>query len=112
VSYAFANPIIPSLGASGAVFGLLGAFLVLNRKLGRDSSAVIALIVINLAFGFVATGIDWRAHIGGMIFGGLCAAAIAYAPETRRTAWQVGGLVLAFALVVVIVVWRTAALQV
>jgi membrane associated rhomboid family serine protease len=112
VSYAFANPATPSLGASGAVFGLLGAFLVLNRKLGRDSSAVIALIVINLAFGFVATGIDWRAHIGGMIFGGLSAAAIAYAPETRRTLWQVGGLVLAFALVVVIVVWRTAALQV
>ena len=53
----------------GAVFGLLGAFLVLNRRLGRDTSGVLVLLGINLAFGFLAANIDWRAHLGGLFAG-------------------------------------------
>jgi membrane associated rhomboid family serine protease len=110
VSYAFANPATPSLGASGAVFGLLGAYLVLNRKLGRDTSGVMALLVINFVFGLIAPNIDWRAHLGGLITGSLCAAVIAYAPADRRTAVQVGGFVVVALLVLAVIVWRTAAL--
>ena len=110
LSYAFANPLVPSLGASGAVFGLLGAYLVLNRKLGRDTSGVMALLVINFVFGLIAPNIDWRAHLGGLVTGSLCAAVIAYAPADRRTAIQVGGFVVVAVLVVVVVLWRTAAL--
>lgn len=110
VSYAFANPATPSLGASGAVFGLLGAYLVLNRKLGRDTSGVMALLVINFVFGLIAPNIDWRAHLGGLITGSLCAVAIAYAPADRRTAVQVGGFVVIAVLVVAVILWRTAAL--
>lgn len=114
MSYAFGNPVQPSLGASGAIFGLLGAYLVINRRLGRDTSGVMALLLINLAFGFLVPRIDWRAHLGGLIFGALCAAVVAYAPAkpaARRTAVQVAGLVTAAVLVVVIVVLRTAQLQ-
>jgi membrane associated rhomboid family serine protease len=110
LSYAFANPLIPSLGASGAVFGLLGAYLVLNRKLGRDTSGVMALLVINFVFGLIAPNIDWRAHLGGLVTGCLCAAVIAYAPADRRTAVQIGGFVVVAVLVVAVVLWRTAAL--
>ena len=110
LSYAFANPLIPSLGASGAVFGLLGAYLVLNRKLGRDTSGVMALLVINFVFGLVVPNIDWRAHLGGLITGSLCAVAIAYAPADRRTAVQVGGIAAVAVLVAAVIVWRTAAL--
>jgi membrane associated rhomboid family serine protease len=110
LSYAFANPLVPSLGASGAVFGLLGAYLVLNRKLGRDTSGVMALLVINFVFGLIAPNIDWRAHLGGLITGSLCAAAIAYAPADRRTAVQVGGFAAVAVMVVAVVLWRTAAL--
>ena len=110
LSYAFANPLVPSLGASGAVFGLLGAYLVLNRKLGRDTSGVMALLVINFVFGLIAPNIDWRAHLGGLITGSLCAAVIAYAPADRRTAIQVGGFVVVAVLVVAVILWRTAAL--
>ena len=110
LSYAFANPLVPSLGASGAVFGLLGAYLVLNRKLGRDTSGVMALLLINFVFGLIAPNIDWRAHLGGLITGSLCAAAIAYAPADRRTAVQVGGFVVIAVLVVAVILWRTAAL--
>jgi membrane associated rhomboid family serine protease len=110
LSYAFANPLVPSLGASGAVFGLLGAYLVLNRKLGRNTSGVMALLVINFVFGLIAPNIDWRAHLGGLVTGSLCAAAIAYAPEDRRTAVQIGGFAAVAVLVVAVIVWRTAAL--
>ena len=110
LSYYFADPRTPSLGASGAIFGLLGAFLVLNRKLGRDSSSVLVLIVINFAFGLIAPNIDWRAHLGGLVAGALCAAAVAYAPQTRRTLWQVSGIAVVALVAVLVVVARTAAL--
>ena len=110
LSYAFANPLVPSLGASGAVFGLLGAYLVLNRKLGRDTSGVMALLVINFVFGLIVPRIDWRAHLGGLIAGTLCAIAIAYAPAPRRTAIQIGGMAAVAVVVVAVTVWRTAAL--
>ena len=110
LSYAFANPNQPSLGASGAVFGLLGAFLVINRRLGRDTSGVMVLLAINFVFGFLVPRIDWRAHLGGLIAGALCSLAFAYAPEKRRTAVQVGGVAAVTLVVLAVVVWRTAAL--
>ena len=111
VSYAFANPAGTSLGASGAVFGLLGAYLVVSRRLGRDSTPVMVLLVINLVFGFLAPNVDWRAHIGGLVTGALCAMAIAYAPTSRRTAVQVGGFAAVLLLVLAVIAWRTMDLQ-
>jgi membrane associated rhomboid family serine protease len=109
-SYAFSSPLRPSLGASGAVFGLLGAFLVLNRRLGRDTSGVLVFLGINLAFGFIAANIDWRAHLGGLFAGLLCAAALVYAPAKHRSLVQVVGLVCVLIAVLVVVAWRTAQL--
>jgi membrane associated rhomboid family serine protease len=111
LSYAFAAPNQPSLGASGAVFGLLGAFLVVNRRLGRDTSGVMVLIAINFGYGFLVPNIDWRAHLGGMVSGALVALAFAYAPRERRTLVQVAGTVAVLAAVVALVVWRTAELR-
>ncbi|MEP6760509.1 MAG: rhomboid family intramembrane serine protease [Sporichthyaceae bacterium] len=110
LSYAFSNPGQPSLGASGAVFGLLGAFLVVNRKLGRDNAGVFVLLAINFAFGFIARNIDWRAHLGGLIAGVLCAAALVYAPPRRRPLVQALGLAGVLLAVVALVLWRTAQL--
>jgi membrane associated rhomboid family serine protease len=109
-SYAFSSPVRPSLGASGAVFGLLGAFLVLNRRLGRDTSGVLVFLGINLAFGFIAANIDWRAHLGGLFAGLLCAAALVYAPPKRRSLVQAVGLGGVLILVLAGVAWRTAQL--
>jgi membrane associated rhomboid family serine protease len=111
LSYAFSPPNQYSLGASGAVFGLFGAFFVVNRRLGRDTAGLVALLVINFVFGFVARGIDWRAHLGGLIAGALCAVAIAYAPPSRRTAVQVGGIVGVSLVVLAVIVWRTLELR-
>ncbi|HEX8001507.1 MAG TPA: rhomboid family intramembrane serine protease [Mycobacteriales bacterium] len=103
----FVNPTTFSLGASGAVFGLFGAFFVLLRKLRADTSQVLTLIGINLAIGFAAGGyINNAAHIGGLVSGGVVAFAYAHAPEgPRRTLLQYTGA----ALVAVALLVATAA---
>lgn len=58
-------------GASGAVFGVLGAVAAVQRRLGIDVRTLVVLIVINLALGFVVPGIAWQAHVGGLIVGAL-----------------------------------------
>jgi membrane associated rhomboid family serine protease len=58
-----------SIGASGAIFGLMGAMLVVGRKRNLDISQITTLVVINVVIGFVLAGIDWRAHLGGLAAG-------------------------------------------
>lgn len=72
---------MPSVGASGAIFGLFGAMAILQRKYGFDAKSIYIVIGINFAIGFILPGIDWRAHLGGLIAGTL--AAIDLVP-TRR----------------------------
>jgi membrane associated rhomboid family serine protease len=110
VSYLFAYPVQPSLGASGAVFGILGATLVVSRRLRYDVRAVAVLIAINLVLGFVIEGIDWRAHVGGLLTGMAVAYAFAYAPRERRTVIAIGASVLVFLIVIGLVAFRTAQL--
>lgn len=62
-----------SIGASGAVFGLFGATLVIYKKYGADLKGVLVTVGLNLAIGFTIPGIDWRAHIGGLVGGALAA---------------------------------------
>jgi membrane associated rhomboid family serine protease len=58
-----------SIGASGAIFGLMGAMLVVGRKRNLDISQITTLVAINIVIGFVLSGIDWRAHLGGLATG-------------------------------------------
>lgn len=81
----------PTAGASTAIFGLFAAFFVILRRLGRDTSQVMTLLVVNLVLTFVIPGISWAGHIGGMVTGALVAVALAYAPQPRRTLIQVAG---------------------
>jgi membrane associated rhomboid family serine protease len=74
------------VGASGAIFGLMGAYFVLARRQHWDVSTILALIVINLVIGFASTTIDWRAHLGGMITGAVVTAGLVPSVDARRTA--------------------------
>ena len=73
ISLYFAAPNIPSVGASGMIFGLFGAILVTSRKMGADYKEVLGLVVLNLALTFVIPNIDWHAHVGGLAGGALAA---------------------------------------
>lgn len=63
----------PSVGASGAIFGLFGALLVMRKALGADLRSTLALLGINAVIAIVIPGIDWRAHLGGLLAGALVA---------------------------------------
>jgi membrane associated rhomboid family serine protease len=93
-------PGVISYGASGAVFGLMGALFVVLRRFGRDVTAVLVILAINVVFGFVVPGIDWRAHFGGLITGAVLAFAFAHAPRAHRA--LVSAVVCAAMLVVII----------
>jgi membrane associated rhomboid family serine protease len=89
------------VGASGAIFGLFGAMLVVQRHRGGDTKQLWVLIAVNGVIGFLVPQIAWQAHLGGLITGALCAAAIAYAPRgPRRGLLQTAGLVLVLALLI------------
>ncbi len=98
-----------SAGASTAVFGLFAAFFVILRRLGRDTSAVIGILVINLVLTFTVPSISIAGHLGGLVTGALVGAALAYAPTKNRTAVQVAGCVAVFAVLAVLTLLRVVA---
>jgi len=111
LTYVIADPAQGSLGASGAVFGLLGATAVLMRRMNYDLRPVIALLVVNLIFTFNPWGaIAWQAHVGGLVAGALIAAAMVHAPRERRNLVQYGACALVLVAVVAVVLVRTAVL--
>jgi len=95
-----------ALGASGAIFGLFGAWFVIARRLGLDARGVVFLIVINLALGFVVPYIAWQAHVGGLVTGGVLTAAYAYAPRRQRDATQLAVTVAILAILALGVIVR------
>ena len=99
----------PVVGASGAIFGLFGALLVLNRHLGRSSTAMYVTIAINAAFGFLYPGISWQAHLGGFVTGIACALVIVLFRRqgVRHLVWAALGLVLALLVVVTVAKYLT-----
>lgn len=90
-----------SIGASGAVYGLFGALFVVMRRLGRDVTAVLVILGINLVLGFTVSGIDWRAHLGGLVIGTALAFAYAHAPREHRRMVSIVATCVALAVVVV-----------
>ena len=104
--YLLAPPNVYALGASGAIFGLFGAWFVLSRRLRLDSRQVVFLIVINLALGFVIHGIAWQAHVGGLVTGVALTAAYAYAPRRNRALIQAAATIAILLIVIACVVIR------
>src|SRR5271169_1699138 len=98
-------------GASGAIYGLFGAWFVVSRRLRLDTRGIVMLIAINLALSFFYHNvIAWQAHIGGLLTGALLTAAYAYAPRKNRTAIQVAATVAVVALLAIAVAVRNGQL--
>jgi membrane associated rhomboid family serine protease len=107
-----ATPLVPTVGASGAIFGILGAMLILEwQATGRLGGQAATLILINLAIGFAYNGaggnISIGGHIGGLIGGILVT--LAYA-EWRRGRGQHGNLDLAGIVGLIVVAAGSVAL--
>ncbi|MCP9987355.1 rhomboid family intramembrane serine protease [Streptomyces sudanensis] len=111
LTYVLVAPNQPSLGASGAVFGLMGATFVLLRRLRYDPRPVLGLIALNVLITFVFRDtIAWQAHLGGLVAGAVVAYGMVSGSRGKRALLQWGacGLVLAATLAAAVV--RTAAL--
>ena len=102
--YLLAPANAPAIGASGAIFGLFGAWFVLARRLHLDARMIVGLIAVNLLISFTVSGIAWQDHVGGLVAGAALTAAYVYAPRANRTLIQVGATVGLIALLVVGVV--------
>jgi membrane associated rhomboid family serine protease len=116
-SFAFGGPERIAAGASGAIFGLLGAWLTYNwRRRGlfmaqANVRGALILIAINLFLGFQIAGIDNLAHIGGLVagvFAGMAAEGVG--SRGVRTASRLAGLTLLLLAGVALAAWRAAAL--
>ncbi|HEX6249628.1 MAG TPA: rhomboid family intramembrane serine protease [Nocardioidaceae bacterium] len=101
----------PTVGASGAVFGIMGGLLVLAVKLRADYSQILVWLGLNLLITVFGRGlISWQGHLGGLVGGILVALVLAYSPRRHRGAWQAVGLGLIALAILVAVVARTLVL--
>jgi membrane associated rhomboid family serine protease len=109
--YAFGLDWGTTVGASGAIFGLFGACLVLSRKLGLDLQWLIGIVAINFVLTFSISSISKLGHIGGFVTGILAGLAIGGLPTVRKrlpVQTQVAGLAGLLVLIALVVVLRSA----
>ena len=112
LSYLVSAPGELGVGASGAIFGLFGAFYVVVRRMGGDTQQILVLLGINLVITFTVPIIDWRAHLGGLLVGAVLATAFAYTRAgPRRGLVHAAACAAVLALLVAAVLLRTSALQ-
>ena len=100
-----------SVGASGAIFGLMGALVVAGRRLKYDITQVLVLLGINVVIGFISPSVDWRAHLGGLVTGALVAAVMVFPPKRIRIAVQVSGIIGFVFVLIGLTLLRTAQIQ-
>jgi membrane associated rhomboid family serine protease len=102
-----AAPLGFTVGASGAIFGMLGSLLILEwLQTGTFAGPALTLIVINLAFSFTASGISWGGHIGGLVAGILGTLALWQARKLRQPALGIAALVVIGILSVAVAYWK------
>ncbi|MGH1526809.1 rhomboid family intramembrane serine protease [Leifsonia sp. L25] len=83
------SPVQPVLGASGAIFGMFGAFFIIQRRLGGNATQMLVLLAINLGIGFLpGFNIAWQAHVGGLVGGLLVGLIYVETRQPQRRRWQ------------------------
>lgn len=101
VAVALLAPGTATVGASGAIFGLMAALLIIGRHIGANVTGILVILGINFVVGFVfSQNIAWQAHLGGAIVGALVAFILT---RTRRREQRTLQIVLLVAVVVALV---------
>lgn len=97
-----------AVGASGAIFGLFGAYLILAIASKQSVTPLLTLLFLNIIIAFLVPGIAWTAHIGGFVTGAAATAAVFWADRRSRGSrslrlWGGQGLILVILIIVVAV---------
>lgn len=107
----FGDPLALNAGASGAIFGLMGATLVVVLKAKIPAAGFLGVIGLNVVLSFTIPNISIWAHMGGLLFGALSAIGILYGPEllparsrNARNAATIGWLVMSVLMVAALVI--------
>jgi membrane associated rhomboid family serine protease len=106
-SYVLSDVRTVSVGASGAIFGLMGALVIAGQRLKYDIRQVLILLAINVVIGFIAPNVDWRAHLGGLVTGAIVAAIMVLPKKQHRRAIQISGLISVTIVLAAMAAWRT-----
>lgn len=109
--YWFAPEYSATHGASGAVFGLMAALLVVAVKVRGNVQEILYWIGLNAVITLLFIGrISWQGHLGGFVAGAVLMGVLVYAPRSRRTAWQAAGFTLVGLVIAAAIVARSLAL--
>jgi membrane associated rhomboid family serine protease len=98
----------PTVGISGAVFGLFGAALALEWRQGRPVGRQLVVLLGFALLGIVVPSISWQGHLGGLVTGVAAGAVLVFAPRRGRTTWQIAGFALIVAVLVALTLVRWA----
>lgn len=110
-SYVFSDIAIVSVGASGAIFGLMTATMVIGKAIRADTSQLAVLLLVNLLIGATAHGIDWRAHLGGAVVGAMVAFVMVQADAKRNKNLELAGVAVIVLALAGLAVMRTNEIQ-
>ncbi|CAM2772478.1 rhomboid family intramembrane serine protease [Saccharomonospora xinjiangensis] len=104
--FAFGAPETSTAGASGAIYGLMGAMLVAVLRLRLNPTTAIGIIVLNLILTVSIPNISLLGHLGGLAAGAVAMVAMVYAPEKNRAVYQAGTVAFVAAALIGLVVYR------
>ncbi len=96
-------PTTATVGASGAIFGLMAALLIIGRHIGANVTGLLVILGINFALGFFIGNIAWQAHLGGAIVGAIVAFIYTRTKRREQRVWQIVLLAAVVILLIVVV---------
>lgn len=102
----FSSPFGPTIGASGAVYGLMGALVVTFKRFGFDLRQLLVVVALNVYVTFSVPGISWQGHLGGLVVGALVGAAMVYPPPRTRKTWLWGTVIGVLVVLAALLIFR------
>lgn len=107
--YWLSPPFVSTLGASGAIFGLFAAYLMVALKMRQNVTSLLVLLGLNV-FISLGPGISWQGHLGGFLGGLALGALFVYAPRGKRPLLHGAGIGALVVLLVAAVLVRTVSI--
>lgn len=98
-----ADPRTATVGASGAIFGMMAALLIIGRHIGANVTGILVVLGINFVLSFTVHGIAWQAHLGGAIVGAIVAYIFTRTRKRTQRTWQIVLLAAVTVLLMIVV---------